>query len=591
MLSRPNRSLTPPAARWRWLYLIPPILVPLLVFLPRITGGGFSGDDWSNRSAMMSTTFSGIFDPLLDDPIGHRSLHLPYVYLYDAVFTSHPSLYLLWAVLTAGAFGALFALLLARLRVPLWAASSIGTLGAIYPYASMTKLWATAHVGHITGILALLGILLALRGLRRRGRIARIAHHAGALVLFLLSLNLYEIALPIVCAGGLCYLATIAQRDRPDHRAGVGALLRAYRPGLLRWAADLAVVGAWYASLGETDIARDTQLSLRERVLEILSDGAQNIAGTFVPFLGRNSRDGVETIYSGAWFVPSITAVVVTGVIVFAAACVLMPLIAGRAVEPERRRALLRIRNWGLGILAAIVAAYAGWLAIVPADPYYRPVPYDAPVLRVNVIAAFGLSAIFVAVIGAVAELLRLLTPRRSRAVAAGFVVLALLAITVAYNRQNQAEITLWNTATSEQVEILDAVDEAFDGRDPAPDTNIFLTDSRGWVADGAEVFHTIWSFRGALRATYDDPTLIGVAFRDGAQFQCRPEGLATFGLGYEPNAGDSPLAPYGRTALVSFHQARRWDVRDMASCRRAVRDAGLTLLPRNADTPPLGTS
>lgn len=575
----------------RWIYLVPPILVPLLVFLPRITGGAFTIDDWSNRSIMTLTDRQGIIDGFLADPLSHRALHLPYVMAYDAILGSHQRAYLLWGVLTAALLGVLIAVLLRRSGVPAWVASAIATLGVIYPYASVTKIWATAHVGHVTGALAVGGILIALRGLRARRRAARVAWHALAMLLFLASLNLYEIALPIVCAGGVFYLVAIYRQDpRPVDRR-IPTLLRTYRPALLRWIADLAMTAAWYASLSSTDIAKDTTYSTGERLTQILSDGAQNIAGTFAPFLKQDARDGVATIYSGAWLTTPVVVGVVVAVVLFAVACMVLPALVGRADRP-RHDAAVTVRRWGIGIALAIAAAYAGWIAIVPANAYYRPLPYDSSALRVNVLAAFGLAAVFVCTVGGAAALLRMLVgPGRGARAGTALVTVALIAISVAYTRHVRSEIALWNTASTEQIHVLGAVKTALEDDPPEPGSTVFLTDNRNFVEDGAEVFHNSWGFRSALRIMFHDPTLDGIPGREAAAYQCRRNGLAPFYLQYQYGSSAAAEAPYGKTFLVSTTPPRKWLLHDRRSCRRALKAAGLTEIPAGEETPELGTT
>lgn len=572
------------------MYLVPPVLVPLLVFLPRITGGAFTIDDWSNRAIMTLTDRQVIIDAFLDDPISHRALHLPYVILYDEILGSHQRAYLLWGVLTAALLGVLIAVLLRRSGVPAWAASAVATLGVIYPFASITKIWATAHVGHVTGALAVGGILVALRGLRARGRAARVLFHGLALLLFLLSLNLYEIALPIVCAGGVFYLLAVHRFDPAPEDRRVATLLRTYRPALVRWIADLVLVAAWYSSLSSTDIAKDTEYSTSERIGQILGDGAHNIGGTFVPFLKQDTREGVTTVYSGAWLTSSLTIAVVVAVVLFALLCLVLPWLVGRSDALRRERAVT-VRRWGLGILVAIAAAYAGWIAIVPANAYYRPLPYDSAALRVNVLAAFGLAAILVSTVGGLAALLRLLAPRRGATAGVALVAVALLATAIVYTRHIRAEITLWNTASTEQIHVLGAVETTFDDAPPPPGSTVFLTDNRNWVDDGAEVFHNSWGFRSALRLLFEDPSLEGVPFRDTGTYQCRPDGLAAFGVQYQYGQPDAGVAPYGRTILVSTREHRKWALRDRRSCRRALKAAGLPEVPASAETPALGTT
>lgn len=573
-------------------FLLPPLVLPLLMFWPRITGGGFSGDDWANRATMMHSHFGTVMQPVLDHPIGHRVLHAPYVWLYSAVFGSHQHWYLFWGVLTAGILGMLVAVLLTRVGVSKWAASAIGALGAVYPYATMTKLWFTAHVGHITGALAVGGVLIALRGLEQHGRLRRVLYHAAALACFLLSVEIYEIALPIVCASGLFYLA-FTERARSAHGVPSGeTIVQRFRPAVLRWTIDVAVMVAWYLSLSSTAIPRAEAFSLADRLQLIFVDGARTITGSFIPFLADENVPGIGVVYSGAWFGNTITAFVVEAVCVFALACIAVPTIAKRFSDGVATADARRIRLWGLGIAMAIVAAYAGWLSIIPTTDYYRPVAYDAPAMRINVIAAFGLAAIVVCTIGALVEITRVLFARRHPLSGPALGAVLLAAVTMAYARHDRSEIGLWNQASDEQARILRTVADVFGGKPPLHGTVVLLADSRGYVANGAEVFYTIWSFRGALQTVYDDNSLDGLGFRDGAKFQCRRNGLAPFGIGYKYADPAAQPAPYARTTVIlSLKKRKKWEVTTRDACRQAVTAAGLNLLPDGANTPPMGTT
>ena len=148
-----------------WICLPP--LAALAVFLPRITGAGFSSDDWSNRTLAERAGPLDLLSEFWGKPFDHRVLHLPYVSLYSNVFGSHAWLYVAWAVLTAALLGVAIALLLRRLGAPTWIASSIAALGVIFPYSSITKIWITAHVGHVGTLLAVIGVGLGIRAISR----------------------------------------------------------------------------------------------------------------------------------------------------------------------------------------------------------------------------------------------------------------------------------------------------------------------------------------------------------------------------------------------------------------------------------------
>lgn len=516
---------------WTWL----PVLAPLVVFWPRITGGGLYGDDWLSRSRRLEYGLEEmLITRFLEDPIGHRALQFPYLIGVDAVFARSTTLQMLWTVLTAGLLGVLVTILLRRFGVPAWAAACTAALGVIFPYATITKIWIGAHSVHVSISLAIVGLLVALRGLERPGRGARIAHHAGALVLFWMSLSLYELALPVICAGGILYFVA--------SRRALGAALR--------WAADLALVGAWYLAIRSTTLIDPApDFALFDRLGTIFVDGTRNLAGAFVPFLAAETDAAGAPLYSGAHFSAA------AGLLAFG-------LVVALAIGLV---ATGRLRGWGVGILIALAAGFAGWLAIVPSVEYYRPLPFDAPALRINALAAFGLAGVVVACAGA------------AGAAAGRWAVTAVLlaVIAVTYARHDRSEITLWNAATDEQLRVVAAVRAAYGGEGPPPGRVIFLTDNREFIADDAEVFHTSWSLRGALKTAFRDFTLEASPRRAAAQYECRPDGFGAYHLQFRQGRED-PVPRYGSVDLVSVEQRRVWHIADRRGCERALAEAGL---------------
>ena len=566
MLRRVSGAFRGREALWALL----PLLAGLLVFGPRITGGGFTADDWSNRAFHMSVAEVPNFQ---GEPFSHRWLHLPYASIYDEAFGSATWAYLLWGVFTAGLLGVLVVQLLRRLGVPAPAAAAVGTLGVVFPYASITKIWFTAHVGHVSGALVVGGLLVALRGIDLGGRRGA-ALHGLAGVLFLTSLFLYEIALGLVLVSGPVYLV-YARRGRSR-----AAAVRAAAP---RWAFDLALVGFFYLrARAGTNFGGQSTTPLADRLQLLVEDGARNVLGAFVPFLADEVRDDGNPIYSGAWFDvgPSLAALV--AVLVFGVALV----VSGRA----RRFAEAGARRWGVGVLLSVVAAFLGWLAIVPANDYYRPVPLDTEALRVNVLAAFGLAAVVVTTVGGGLSVLRALAPqipRRWTAVAGGA---ALLLVAVTYVRHVQFEVKIWNQASDEQLRVVDATTAALGPAADDEGLKVVLTDNRNFVPGGAEIFFTSWSLPGALRTKTRNFGLEAVPYRPAGQYQCRDEGLALFHLQYRFRQPDVQPLSYGPTTyVVSVERRRSWRVTSQKQCDRLLRSLGLQVLDENAETPALG--
>lgn len=567
-----------------------PVLTSLVVFWPRITDGGFTIDDWSNRATLLHSTWHDQLSVFLHDPIGHRTLAWPYASVYNIVLGDHPRLSILWAVVSAGVLGTLIAQLLFRCGAPRWAATAVGTLGAIFPYATVTKIWFTAHFGHISGALAVVGVLLALRGLRSTAPAARVAWHVSALVLYLASLLLYEIALPIVVGSLAFYLAAIRfNRHRSQSHQDSTSGEPPYRRAVIRWIVDLAVVGLWYSQLGKTRFA-NPDFSLVDRVATIGSDGLRNIAGSFAPFLAVESRPGQPIAYSGAWLSNSLTAVIVGAVITLAVLCIIAPAMAKRNGPTRLGEQARRALPWGVAILVAIVAAYLAWIPILKATDYYRPLPQNSAALRVNVIAAFALAAVVVSTIGALVEVLTVLSrsEKQARSMQAAAISLALVAVAVPYCTHARSEIRLWNSASAMQRKILDSIRLMFDGKPPSG-TTVMLTDTPAHLADDAEVFGASWTLRGALQSEFNDPTLDGVAHHPAETVFCARGHVLPFNVQYWNDREPTARPKYDKTYFVSISDLKSRRITDVRSCEEAAEEFSIRRYRRLTEAPPIG--
>lgn len=578
----PNREQSAARRLPAWAYLLPAALLPIAVFFPRLLHGGFASDDWSNLAAFSAAPLDESIDKFAAAPFGYRSLLPVYAHVYTAVLADHITGYMALSLLSIVVFAVLIAMLLRRVGVVPWVAGFAAGLGAIFPYATITKIWFTSHFGHVSGAFGVGGVLVALRGLRAKGWWRQAAWHAVALVLYLVSVLMYEITMPFLAGAGLLYLWVIARGRVADGRPWRGEWWPTYRGGLIRWAADLVVLGGWYLQLGSAAPAEDPNFNLAHRLGLILGDGAKTFAGGFVPFLAaeRNPATG-EIVYSGALFTPSQVTVVCAGV----AAVAVLSLLVGVVVGGR----FAALRYWGVGILLATALGFAGWLAIIPANDYYRPVPSSIDALRVNVLAAFGLAGAVVCVVGALGTLAGALVGERGGSgVRTVTIALGITFVVVGYWRHAHSEVRIWNDANEQARATLDATKEAL-GPSPKRGTTVLLTDSVEYLPGGAEVFFVPWAFNGALRAMYDDPTLVGVTHYANERIQCRADGVAPYGTFYwRDHPGKS--VPYGDTAVfVRTQPVRTWRITDRKTCQRAVREAGLAAYEPGPDAAPFG--
>lgn len=203
------------------------LLLALIVYTPHILHGGWVLDDWTLAADFRLAPdqhFSTLFHAAAGETprVGSAAL---LVVMWEIGGTGQAPYLAVGAVLAA-IEGFLLYVLVRRTRGSRVVAGAAGALLIALPIIDSTRLWAAAYSGTVAVILTLGGLLLATAGLRRPDRTARTLFHGGALFCFLAATLTYEVAGPLIAAGGLLYL-----------RAGVW-------PWLKRAPLDLAVVAA-----------------------------------------------------------------------------------------------------------------------------------------------------------------------------------------------------------------------------------------------------------------------------------------------------------------------------------------------------------
>ncbi len=548
-----------------------PFLAALVMFAPRILHGGFVSDDWFNRITVFTTDWSDALHSVFVSPSPYRGLLGTYFYAYTQLLGSDPRWSFLWSISMVGLLGALIALLLWRCGMPRWAAAAVGVLGVIFPYSTITKLWFSAHFGHTSGALAVGGLLLAIHGFGRKNKFARIAVHAGALLLYAAALMIYEMPAPLILASGLFYFAALA-RDRREHDL-LATLRERWRAIAARWACDLVLFGLWLLGAMNSPF-RAASSSSGARLKAIGTDGLDTIAASFLPFLTQKSRYSQPVIYSGAWMDGWLTLTIIAAVVAVA--------LAGIGTWFWRRSPQnARIAIWGCAALVSFAAAFWMWSVIFKANNYYRPLPFNSAGLRVNLMAGFAIASIIVctaATLGAFAG--KLAGPRR-RWVEPAVIALLLLAVLGSDVRHNRAEIKIWNQASTLEKQVLAAIKDAFPAGKPPAHSTVLLLGVPTYIADDAEVFGAAWTFRAALRAVNMDPTLSGIVPGATLSVLCADRGMAPFGVRYwdpgEPvRHGPDGYVPYDRLYFYNYPERRLQLVGSRQNCQRLSDAAGL---------------
>jgi len=341
--------------------------VAVLAFLPHIRHGGFYSDDWSNGALSLlppeGPGFGHAISAYADLTI-YRPVLVIYVPLTYAVFGLHMHIHLLWTAFLALCVAGLLYGVLRTLGVPWLHALVIAALTLLFPWFDSTRLWVTGTQLSLSISFFLAGLWIALVGLSRSRR-----WHAGAVSLYMLSILTYEITLPLVAAIGLLYVLRVG-----------------WTRAKMRWAVDFGVA-----------IAAGIWVSLHTERTASGPSGA-------ISHLGQIITNG-GTLF-GRSLLPLGPQRTTLALLLFA-----LVLIAGTATYLRGREAPESESRWGLGswlLLAAggVVVAAVGWVAFIPADPYYTPSIYGVT-NRVNglsglglVIAAYGACGIVGSLVG-----------------------------------------------------------------------------------------------------------------------------------------------------------------------------------------------
>jgi hypothetical protein len=220
------------------------------------------------------------------------------------------------------------------------------------------------------------------------------------------------------------------------------------------------------------------------------------------------------------------------------------------------------LRRW-LGVAAGgAVAAAAGWLVFIPADPYYSPYPTGME-NRTNVFAALGV----IVLLYAAAALAGLMVARALRRPGAWWLapVTGALVLGAGYAALLQRHERVWDRAFAAEMALLGQLKAV--APHPPPGATILTFGEPGYEAVGVPIFGAYWDLNGAVRMQYGRSDLAGYPVLPAARLTCGARALRIGGAGYELAAP----APYGRAVLVDVPSGRMVQPRTRAACARAV--------------------
>lgn len=505
-----------------------------------VRDGGFLIDDWSNAAKteyLASCCGPGVTragppgyldvarSMLNDGPAGHH-LGLPIVvppahFLFGASPEPHLALAVgLGVLMSAALYLLLRSLGLARLHSGL-----ISALVLIFPFSDSVRLWPMASYDQLAVVLLLVGLVVALQGLRQRSLPRAAAMHAGALVMFAAGVLIYEPLGGAVVLGAVLYVGRAAWR-------GV----------LARWAADIAVT-AVTLKYAFAHTPADGILSRGDRV-----DHARLIADDSMTLLSRVLVPFAE-----------LDPILVTALVLWVPATAL----AAWMLMPRGDRFRGELERWLVVAGLALVTIVGGYLLIARAS-YGSPL--DAGIEnRVNMVAAIG----WVALIYAAAMLAALLVARRARSspsrAAAVPVVLALL-VGAGYLVELDDSKAAYAASATEQKRVLDAIGRF--GPYP-PGSTIYAFGQPGFTAPGVPVYAWVWDLNPAAKMRLQDPSVQAHPMLPETEIRC---GFTSMYPENRFGFGEEQAASYDAAFFVDAERGAMERVTNVADCTAAAR-------------------
>lgn len=507
-----------------------------LIYRSHIANGGLYSDDWAFASVAEHANSPADAYDTLDDVVGFRPLGVLSLVARFMLFGEHTK-WQLAAVLASTVLLCLAIYLFLRtLRVERLHAGAIALLVLVCPYADATRLWATGSGANIAISAWLLGVVVALRGLDTSNRRKSIALHAGAVLLYLVSLLQYEIAYAAIVGTGLLYLTRAP-----------------WRRVLPRSVVDIAVASIAIAVIA-SNAAIEHAPSYTHHAEILFDDGLKILTAVALPY----GTPRTATVLG-------LLAAVALGAFVVAR---LLPRQA-----PERGE-LVRWLLFGVG---GLMLAAAGYVMFVGAIEYYSPL---TPGLanRTNAVASIGFIATTYAVAMLAGTLLfRGLAGGRQLAAATGVAVAVFLF--VGYQDRLRDSAAVWDRAYAHEQAVLGALQRHLP--EPPPGSTL-LTFGHPTVSEnpGLPIFSSQWELRGAVQVVFDDPSIAAYPALPGTRLACGRELAYLTGAGYGPGLGDR----YGEVYLLDVPSGRT----ERLTSRRACRAAAPRFVPGPPQPPPV---
>lgn len=503
---------------------------------PNAVHGGFLSDAWSIRSLYVFSAnthgFGGVVDSFLTE-LNQAKRPLAAVYLVglNAAFGPHTGFWFAWLGATGAALSLSLYLLLRKLGLAFPDAGLIAILVLIFPATNSLHFWlATVHIPAALS-LAALGFLLALMAFDALKTPRRIALHCASLAAFVMSVLLYEAALPLMLSSVALYRLHVP-----------------WRTAIPRWIADCVILIplVLLVTLASSTGHEETEAGAWAHAQVIFESGRALFTTVVLPF------------GSIGWYIVALVALVPAAAI----------LVYVRLSDTDISRADLR--RWLVTLAAGGVVVAFGYAIYIPGTDYYNPI---APGVgdRVNALASVGWVLILYAIVMLGATLAFRGLPRARLLSSIGAAVACAL-ISVGWIRSVNDYSHYFTGAYKEDVRVLTTIRESLPS--PRPESTIWTFGQPVEFAPGVPVFGNTWDMTGSVQLQYDDPTLTSLVAQEGTVFYCRQGEVLPGGSAYSVEGGpDAGFAsPYGRTYFLDTSTGRTERIDGRRQCRQAER-------------------
>jgi hypothetical protein len=488
--------------------------VAYLVYGSHLRHGGWVGDSWLTRSWYSTYSHGSFFATVghfLDlNSMASRPVNAVYRVALNEWFGGDMTAWFVWQALSCICMCLSLYALMRELGIGFWDAAAISLLVLLFPASVSLWLWSAVAHASLAITLGSVGFLLALRAFSARGR-RRLLLHAASMLLFVLSVLLYEVCLPIFLASFLIY-----------------GLRASRRQAVRRWVLDcLVLVPIAIAVTGSTEAHSQDLAGTISHAGEMAAQLSSFVFGRLLPF--ESLRPLAFVLLAAVY------------------ACGVFGLRRLPSGNPERVRLRFLFALTGAGLLLVGL----GYLIYFPGLDYYLPLGRGVGD-RVNAVAGIGWVLALYALLAMIATMV--VSALRQRPVYAGLATAALaLAVGLSWLAPIADESRAYVAAYREGNRVLEVVRKAVP--DPAPGTAIWTFGQPVEMSPGVPVFANYWNMTGAAALMYHDHRVRSFVGLPGTTFECGADGLTPR---QEPEYAPPPAdklgrfgSRYGRTYFV----------------------------------------